>query len=670
MKRFFIIIVMFVVAFLKPTIAQQNNQLSEYKFKHMLSADEEKRMNEVGKSFIETAPPQSSARNIAEFEPMNGVLVRYPFGIPLALIKSLAEEDTVITIVADALEETTVRVQYQTVGVDLDKCKFLHTNTDSYWTRDYAPLFIVDGNDELGIVNFAYNRPRPNDDDVPMAFADFMGVQWYGMNVVHTGGNYMTDGYGISASTTIVYTESYDVGIVQDSVDKRMLNYLGIEKYHVLEDPNNTYIDHIDCWGKFIDVDKIVIRSVPESHAQYEEIEEMAQYWMTQKSSWGNYYKVYRVYTPNDQPYSNALILNGRVFVPITGSAYDNDALDVYREAMPGYEVLGFTGEWHSTDALHCRTHEIADKNMLQIIHYPLFGHQEYASTYTLNTEIKALSKKGFYEDSLKLVYRINGEDWSTTLLNSVSEANYSASITGFSDGDKIEYYIHAADSSGRSENKPYMGAKDPHFFYAGGIKPVLTLSHTEIIFNSEEEVKVTIQNSFNESIVILNIDNELNYSVAEPDEKISFPYNMNAVSSITYNVNPLIAIKGSEEYNVDTLKIITADSTYLVIIKCVSSFLQSIDYTLPLNVKAYPNPFSDKLSIDIANMCSSEFQSVQIINLSGQIIELLNPVSATENSLKFEWNTGNASTDIPKGIYFIKIIADNRTHTFKVIKK
>ena len=228
MKKYFLIIAICFFVCIKPAISQQKDQLPEYKYKHMLSADEENRKNEIGKSFIETTPPKSLVRNIAEFEPMSAVLVRYPFGIPLELIKSFSEEDTVITIVADASQETTVRVQYQTVGVDLDKCKFLYATTDSYWTRDYGPVFIIDGNDKLGVVNFPYNRPRPNDDDLPMAFANFLGVDWYGMNVVHTGGNYMADGYGGAASTKIVYTESYDEGIVQDSVDKRMLTYLGI----------------------------------------------------------------------------------------------------------------------------------------------------------------------------------------------------------------------------------------------------------------------------------------------------------------------------------------------------------------------------------------------------------------------------------------------------------
>ena len=55
----------------------------------------------------------------------------------------------------------------------------------------------------------------------------------------------------------------------------------------------------------------------------------------------------------------------------------DDDALESYEEAMPGYEVLGFTGSWESTDALHCRAKGVADRGMLYIRHIPLSGEFE-----------------------------------------------------------------------------------------------------------------------------------------------------------------------------------------------------------------------------------------------------------------------------------------------------
>ena len=75
---------------------------------------------------------------------------------------------------------------------------------------------------------------------------------------------------------------------------------------------------------------------------------------------------IFRVYTPSDEPYTNSLILNNKVFVPIMGTGNDQAALSVYEAAMPDYEILGFTGSWQSTDALHCRVKGIPDVSYMQ----------------------------------------------------------------------------------------------------------------------------------------------------------------------------------------------------------------------------------------------------------------------------------------------------------------
>ena len=47
-------------------------------------------INEMGR---ETDPPVGPIRNIAEYEPMQGALIRYPFGISTAVIKEIAEDE-------------------------------------------------------------------------------------------------------------------------------------------------------------------------------------------------------------------------------------------------------------------------------------------------------------------------------------------------------------------------------------------------------------------------------------------------------------------------------------------------------------------------------------------------------------------------------------------------
>ena len=459
---------------------------------HYLSVDELLRTDEIGRDFYETDPPIAPVRNIAEFEHMEGVLIRYPFGISYSIIAEMSEDVMVTTIVASTGQQTSVTNNYNSHGVNLDNCNFLIASSDSYWTRDYGPWYVVDGNNDVGIVNFPYNRPRPNDNDIPIEMADFLGIELYGMNLIHTGGNYMTDGMGISASSDLVFDEN--PSLTEEEVYQLVQDYLGIETYHAVPDPNNTYIEHIDCWGKFLDVDKILIRSVPSYHSQYDEIEETAAYFAAQISSYGTPYEVYRIYTPSNEPYTNSLILNNKVLVPITGSSWDDDALATYEEALPGYEILGFTGSWQSTDALHCRAKGVADRGMLYIYHIPVQGEIPAGNDINIQAEIIPYSGEPPYPDSLLIYYKVNDEEYNQILMTHIEDYTYSADIPAQEDGTEVGYFIHAADQSGRSANHPYIGAPDPHIFNTT-YYPAIGVNIDSI--ENSQEINQTFEDSF-----------------------------------------------------------------------------------------------------------------------------------------------------------------------------
>ena len=253
-------------------------------------------------------------------------------------------------------------------GVNMENVEFILGSTDSYWTR-YRPWWIVDGNGDIG-VDFTYNRPRPNDNNAPIKVSNHLDVPYYSADFISTGVNYMTDGFGISASTQhIAYTEQPECNTNDQNsvplpscsyVDDILLDYYGIDITMLLLILTMN-IDHIDCWWKFLSPSKLLLRSVPSNHSQYNDIEEVAEYFSSILTSQGTPWEIFRVYTPNDQPYTNSLILNNKVFVPVMNSSWDDEALEVYESALPDYEVLPFTGSWQSTDALHCRVKGIPD---------------------------------------------------------------------------------------------------------------------------------------------------------------------------------------------------------------------------------------------------------------------------------------------------------------------
>ena len=254
-----------------------------------LTEEEKTRIHEIYNMGRETDPPPGLIRNIAEYERMEGVLIRYPFGISTALIAEMSEDVTIYCLVSSS-QQNSANSSMANGGVNMENVVYITGSTDSYWTRDYGPWWVVDGNRDVSVVDFTYNRPRPNDNQAPSKMANYLDVPYFASDIVHAGGNYMTDGMGISASTDLVYVEN---SIPNSQVLQIMEDYYGIETYHVLDDPNNTYIDHIDCWGKYLSPTKVLIREVPASHAQFDEIEATATYFGNSTNEWGEPWDVY-----------------------------------------------------------------------------------------------------------------------------------------------------------------------------------------------------------------------------------------------------------------------------------------------------------------------------------------------------------------------------------------
>jgi agmatine/peptidylarginine deiminase len=417
------------------------------------------------------SPPPHPVRQVAEFEPMEGVLVRYPFGIPYDLIAEMSEDVTVLTIVENQAEEDFVIAEYNSNGVDTNNCIFLQAVSDSYWTRDYGPWYVFPDTDTLSIVDFTYHvTSRPNDNLIPGIFADEFGYPDYFMNLRHVGGNYMTDGQGISVSTDLLYDDN---ALSPDAINNLMYDYIGIETYHVVEDilaPGST-IKPIDCWAKFLSPDTIMIRRVPSNNPYYDEAEEAVDYFENQISSYGTPYNVVRVDTPNGEPYTNSLILNDKVLVPLTGSNWDDDAIQSYQSAMPGYEVLGFyalpSRPWYGIDALHCRAKGIPDDEMLYIEHIPLSNEQISSNGFEIETKIIPYSGGNIISSNTKIYYKINSGSWKTIPLISQGNNNYNGTIPHQDNSSIITYYIHAEDTNGKKESHPFIGSSDPHFFIA-----------------------------------------------------------------------------------------------------------------------------------------------------------------------------------------------------------
>lgn len=301
---------------------------------------------------------------VPEFAPMKSVLVVYPLGLPASLIAEFSHDlPTVVLCTSERQPNATQTLR--NANAAMENILFIDIETDTYWTRDFGPWWVHDEQGELAIVDFTYNRPRPKDNKVSSQLARMWGVPYEFSGLTLTGGNVMVDGMAVAASTYLVYEENGCGSQPCSRVDKQMEVSYGIADFQTIADPTGTYIEHIDCWGKFVAENKIIIDQVELGSRHYAAYEEVAQYYAGLANSRGDPWQVFRTKITDgaQQAYSNSLLLNGKVYVPISGGNYtsaDQAALEVYQQALPEYDVVGVLAgpkEWRNVDALHCRAH-------------------------------------------------------------------------------------------------------------------------------------------------------------------------------------------------------------------------------------------------------------------------------------------------------------------------
>ena len=155
-----------------------------------------------------------------------------------------------------------------------------------------------------------------------------------------------------------------------------------------------------------------------------------------------------------------------------SNSTYNERALQVYRDAMPGYEVEGVYNttsgiQWLNTDALHCRTRGVMDFDMLFVDHRNvLHGTQECTDSIAVTSKFIAYSGKPLKEDSLLVYYSIDKGPYQAAHMTATGNPDeYVGYIKGYHQASEVDYYVFGADESGHRYQQPVFGELDPHHF-------------------------------------------------------------------------------------------------------------------------------------------------------------------------------------------------------------
>jgi agmatine deiminase len=430
-----------------------------------------------------TSPPDSDVRTPAEWEEIDGLCVRWNGTFARTTLRGIvkhAKEEVPVYIVTNQSYVDNIESDLQNNGITLDNIQFVVEPSNSIWFRDYGQWNVYTNDvDSLLWVDWIYNRPRPLDDVLPEALSDLLDITLYQTldapyDMVNTGGNFMVDGFGTAFASELVLEENdatNDFGTSNHSeaaVDAIMEDFMGIERY--IKMPTLPYdgIHHIDMHMKLLDEETLLIGEYPSGVADGPQIESNLDYVLNNFNSvFGTGYKIIRIPMPPEngaypntfgdyRTYTNSVFVNNTILVPIYEEQWDTTALRIYREALPGYNVVGIDCNEIITasGAIHCITKAVSSDDPLLISHQPLEDTPYVQSNYEVNARVQhadGISNASVYWTT----DTATGYAAMPMTLTGPSENTWTGSIPYQNAGEKVFYYVHAEASNGKQQVRP-----------------------------------------------------------------------------------------------------------------------------------------------------------------------------------------------------------------------
>lgn len=443
-----------------------------------------------------TTPPAESVRPMAEWEEIDAITITWErYAETLSEIVKHAQHECKVYINCESAEKVKKDLDLYEVNINENVIFLENQQFNSVWIRDYGPnSAYLNDVDSLIFVDWVYNRAERTEDDVlPENIADYVNIPLFQttegeFHLTATGGNFMTDGIRNGFSSTLVVAENLDKTEVE--IDEIMHDFLGIDNYVKFDTLQYDGIHHIDMHMKMLDEERFIFGQYPVGKGDHDIIEANIEYLLaTQLNAFGEPYEIIRIPMPPNfdfshpgdtsgdrffRTYTNALFINKTILVPTYQEIYDEEALDIWRESMPGYNIVGIkcNETINAYGAIHCVTKEIGVRDPLRIVFQKLKDQATPQSEgYTLQAKVQ--HRSGIL--SAVLFYRLKGEQLykraQMDLINA-KEDIYEATIPNFIEKGEIEYYVQGVAMNGKIINRPQPA---PEAYYSFEINNQIT---------------------------------------------------------------------------------------------------------------------------------------------------------------------------------------------------
>ena len=471
---------------------------------------------------IYTTPPDFPVRTMAEWEEIQALTIAWEGFEPILteIVRNSVDQCKVM-IACD--NPTQVNAYLQSNNVNTDNVEYLNVSTNSIWMRDYGQNTVYSNDvDSIYLVDWIYNRPRPYDDVFPEYLSNYMGINLYQTSespyeIVATGGNFMSDGFGTAFASNLILDENDGSGPyggvnypnhTEEDIDNIMNEFMGITNYIKMEELPFDAIHHIDMHMKLLNEETLLVAEYPEGVSDGPQIEENLQYILDNfTTKYGTPFKVIRIPSPpstsgaypGSQPgnqtdgyyrtYTNSVFVNKTVLVPFYREEYDTIAQRIYEEALPGYNIVGIDCDNSGNNiislsgAIHCITHSVGVNDPLLISFKQI---EDVCVDENPYVQFESIVKHRSGISEVLFNYRYEGESaFSSINMQDSGNGTWSIVMT-FDDLSNIEYYVSASANNGKQQVRPITAPEGFYNFYYEECEPIelsdCNLSNGELV--------------------------------------------------------------------------------------------------------------------------------------------------------------------------------------------
>lgn len=346
----------------------------------------------------------------AEWEPHDAVWLQWPDErmrptpgyqaklewIWIAMTRAMQPHVAVRIVVGDAAQHDHVTRQLRLFGVEDRNIELHILPIDDVWMRDNGPIFVVDDKGRVAVTDWNFNgygEKSPvwqKDGAVPASLADLLGLPCFSTPLTTEGGSIEVNGTGtMMATESSILDPNRNPGLSREAIERGLGDHLGLSHFIWLPgappdvcaafgDFTNWHVDIaarfapsgavLYCWSgddndprtPYLKQHRATLETATDEAGRELDCVALPQPMIHSVSAVDFGSGPHPPGSLTDGAYTNYLVTNGIVLLPVYGRPEDDTVKAILAEHFPGREIVGIPTLTLTEEggAIHCVTQQ------------------------------------------------------------------------------------------------------------------------------------------------------------------------------------------------------------------------------------------------------------------------------------------------------------------------